>query len=68
MKKLMEYLADALLIGAGISFIYIFGSIIRQGAYWAGESNPTVLRLELGLAIAILVIGIERIIEDFKSK
>lgn len=63
----MELLGDALLIAFGAVMVFIFGSISITGGYMAIESNPYILYTELGMGFFILLIGINRFLNDIRG-
>ena len=66
--KFIEYVGDLLLIGCGIAFIYIFTSIAITGGYQAVEPSTHILVSEIVMGWAILIVGINRIINDVRGK
>jgi len=66
LKDFIEIIGDLLIIGCGLAFLYIFGSILFYGNYWAGESNQLILNIEIIMALLIIIIGLERYIDDLK--
>lgn len=67
MKKLVELAGDGITIASGIIFSIIFINIILHGAFIGYEDNNFILWSELILSIVILVIGIERLIDDVRG-
>lgn len=62
-----EIIGDALLIAFGIILIYIFAVIEIMG-YYGQEANKYIRWVELFAGLPILLIGIDRLIEDWKRK
>jgi hypothetical protein len=66
-NALLEILGDGLLMAFGLVLLYQFITIAMFG--WYGrEPNTPVLYTEVGMAAFILLIGINRFINDLKNK
>jgi len=68
MKELKEIVGDLIIIGCGISLSYIFLSIQTSGGYMAVENNDLIRYAEIGLAFIILIVGLDRLFDDFKKR
>lgn len=67
MNKILEVIGDTIIIAAGIVFVYLFAGIAVTGGYVAVEPRRPVLVTELVLAALIILIGINRFIDDLKK-
>jgi len=63
-----KLLHDCFSIGTGASIIWIFVAINVQGYSYLKEDNSWIAYSELGLGIAMVVLGIQRYIEDLRRK
>ena len=63
-----EKLGDLLLIAAGAQFLFLFITIHIMGTYYIYEPNPIILWVETIMAAGIMVLGIDRLINDLKKK
>lgn len=66
-KMVLEIIGDAIIIGAGLSYVFIFGLIILIGGYMAVENNAFILWGEFIMGFIIIALGTERIIGDIKK-
>lgn len=63
-KRLFRIIGDLLVVGLAGSFAYIFVSIKVSGAVFAVEPNQVVLWAEIAGSVLLLVIGINRFLDD----
>ena len=64
LKRVFKVIADLLVVGLAVSFTYIFVSIKISGAVFAVEPNQVVLWSEIVAGVLLLVIGINRFLDD----
>jgi uncharacterized membrane protein len=64
LKRLFRIVGDLLVIGLAVSFAYIFLSIKISGFIFAIEPNQVVLWAEIAGSLLLLVIGINRFLDD----
>lgn len=67
MSKLIEVIGDSIIIGYGILTAFFFYEFWRYGKIWVFEPNTWIAFGELLLSIAIILIGINRLIGDFRK-
>ncbi len=65
-EEIKELLADLILIWWGLWTLYLFSHIAIYGYVKGVEPNLWILYVELGLTIAGLTLGVERLIRDIK--
>ena len=63
---LREIIGDALIIASGIVMTNMFAHIWFAGWVNCGEPNRIILGAELILSIMVVIIGIDRFIDDTK--
>ena len=63
-KRLIKIIGDLLVVGLAVSFAYIFISLKISGAVFAVEPNQAILWAEIGGSVLLLVIGINRFLDD----
>ena len=64
MKKWIEILGDALIIVFGLWSLLMFVTIWQYGTSVFIEPNSVILTIETVVAIMIILIGVERFIDD----
>jgi len=62
-----ELIGDALLIAFGVILIYIF-VVIEVMGFYGQEANKYIRWAELVMGIPVILIGIERLLDDIKAK
>lgn len=65
-KSWMELIGDALLIASGLAFLLILLLILLNGYFYVVENLPWALWAEIVMALAIVGIGTERLINDVR--
>lgn len=63
-KRLIKIVGDLLVVGLAVSFAYIFVSMKISGAVFAIEPNQAILWAEIAGSVLLLVIGINRFLDD----
>jgi hypothetical protein len=63
-KRLFKIIGDLLVVGLALSFAYIFISLKISGAVFAVEPNQAILWAEITGSVLLLVIGINRFLDD----
>jgi len=64
---LKDVIADLIIIGLSMAFLWHFSNMWRYGRYLVGEPNLLIRGLETGLLLVILVFGIVRFISRFRN-
>ena len=64
LKRLLRIIGDLLVIGLAVSFAYVFVSIKISGAIIAVEPNQAILWAEIAGSLVLVVIGINRFLDD----
>lgn len=67
MKRIIEMLGNLLLMGCACAGLYIFLSIMITGGYMAVERNSAILYAEIGLFALVLIVSINRTIDDWRK-
>lgn len=65
--KGVEILADVLLVGMSASLLFIFSQFALYGKIFAYEPNTGIAVAEFIMIAVILLIGIERFIDDIQN-
>jgi len=65
-KDLLEIIGDALIIFFSLTVLLIFVPVLILGRYYIEEPNSVILITEIILATLIMVIGINRSIDDIR--
>lgn len=68
MKLFIDVLANALLMGAGLAFCYIFLSIHFTGGYMAVEPNHAILVGEIILGLIMFTLGIIQLAGRYRNR
>jgi hypothetical protein len=59
-------MADSMLVGLSLAFLWHFSNIWRYGQYLAQEPNIIIRSLETVMLLVILVFGVSRLVGDFR--
>ena len=68
MKHILEVIGDTLVIVFGAMSLILFIDILQHGTARYIEPNMTILVCEMCFCGLILLIGLERLIDDLKNK
>jgi hypothetical protein len=63
-RRLFRIIGDLLVIGLAVSFAYVFVSIKVSGVIFAVEPNQAILWAEIAGSLMLVVIGINRFLDD----
>ena len=63
---LRNVMANSLLVGLSLAFLWHFSNIWRYGQYLAQEPNIIIRSLETAMLLVIYAFGISRLVADFK--
>ena len=63
---LRNIIADSLLAGLSVAFLWHFANIWRYGQYLAQEPNIIIRSLETAMLLVILAFGVSRLVDDFR--
>ena len=67
--KIKEFLGNCAIIFCGVFSLFIFVLFwVFGGRIWIGEKNKIILTLETAIAAAIIVLGIDRFVDDLREK
>ncbi len=64
LRRLLRIVGDLLVIGLAVSFIYIFISIKINGSVVVIEPNQLILWAEIAGSLLLLILGINRFLDD----
>jgi len=67
-KRLLEYLGDAVILTFGLMSVLLFTTLLTKGRLALVEPNQCILIGELILAALCFLFGIERLIDDLKKR
>lgn len=67
MKHTIEVIGDALIITFGAWSVFTFAHILLYGRLFLVEPNMAILATETILAVGVVAVGIERLIDDLKK-
>jgi len=59
-------MADSMLVGLSLAFLWHFSNIWRYGQYLAQEPNIIIRSLETVMLLAIFAFGVSRLVGDFR--
>ena len=66
-KRLLELIGDVLIIAFGAFSLHLFIPIIFTGSVLCYEDNKLILFTEASLAVAIIALGVDRLLNDLKD-
>ena len=62
-----QIIAGMLLVGTGISFLWVFLMILVYDKYYVFESNQWILAIELAMSALIAMYGVVRVYDAYKK-
>jgi len=68
MKLLLEIFGDLLVITFGGFYLWHLSLIVRYGSFVVMEGNRGLLWIEVGMGILVILLGIERLIDDIRRQ
>jgi len=67
MRFWLDILADALLLGVVISWLFVFGWMARYGEFLFWEDSRTILVLETTAFVMLLIFAVGKLAMDCRS-
>jgi hypothetical protein len=61
-------MADSMLVGLNLAFLWHFSNIWRYGQYLAQEPNIIIRSLETAMLFFIFAFGVSRLVADFRRQ
>ena len=63
-----DIIANGVIIGMSVAFLWHFSNIWRYGQYLVGESNIVIRSLETAGLLLILAFGVSKYVSDLKRR